>query len=84
MGHAQLLLEFDAVYVWTLTGRVIIERMTTYLAIQRQNVFVEMEELETCMTDTEGIIGVLPWSACDHEGGRRFCSNEKKGDDAVG
>ena len=64
--HAQLLLEFDAVYAWTPTGRVIIERMTTYLAIQRQNVFVEMEELEKHILgpiDTEGNIGVLAWSA---------------------
>ena len=44
--HAQLLLEFDTVYAWTSRDRVIVKRMTTYLARERQNVFVEMEELE--------------------------------------
>ena len=44
--HAQLLTDFDAVHAWTLRDRVIVKRMTTYLARERQNVFVEMEELE--------------------------------------
>ena len=49
--------------------------MTTFLALVRQNVFVEMEEMEThilSLKDTEGIIDVLAWSACDHEGTRRI------------
>ena len=41
--HAQLLPEFDAVYAWTSRDRVIIKRMTAYLAGEKQNVFVEME-----------------------------------------
>ena len=42
--------------------RVIIERMTAYQASERQNVFVEMKEMEKHILspiDTEGIIGVL-------------------------
>ena len=44
--HAQLLPEFDAVHVWTSRDRVIVKPTTMYLARERQNVFVEMEELE--------------------------------------
>ena len=65
---------FNVVYAWTSRDGVIIDRMITYLARERQNVFVEVEELETYILsskDTEGIIGVLVWSACDHEGRRR-------------
>ena len=36
---------FDAVYAWTFRDRVIIKRMTAYLARERQDVFVEMEEM---------------------------------------
>ena len=35
---------FEAVYARNSRDRVIIERMTTYLARERQNVTVEMEE----------------------------------------
>ena len=48
--------------------------MITFLARERQNVFVEVEKLETYLLsskDTEGIIGVLVWTACDNEGCRR-------------
>ena len=44
--HAQLLPEFDAVCAWTSSDRVIIRRMIANLARERENVFVEMEELE--------------------------------------
>ena len=44
---ARLFPEFDAVYAWTPRDEVIIDRMTTYLARERQNVFVEVEDLET-------------------------------------
>ena len=44
--HAQLLPELDAVHALTSRDRVVVKRMTTYLARKRQNVFVEMEELE--------------------------------------
>ena len=73
--HAQLLAEFDAVCAWTPRDTVIIERMITYGARDRKNVFVEVEELETHIlisTGAEGIIDVSAWSACDH-GGRRRC-----------
>ena len=46
MDHAQLLPKFDAVYAWTPRVRVIVKRMTAYLARERQHVFVELEELE--------------------------------------
>ena len=51
--------------------------MTVYLARERQNAFVEMEELDKYIyisspTGTEGIIGVFAWSARDHEGRRIF------------
>ena len=69
---ATLLSEFYAVYPWTSKDRVVIEQMVMYLARKRQNVFVEVMELETHIlnsTDAEGIIiGVLAWSACDREG----------------
>ena len=41
--------------------------MTTYLARERQSVFVEEEELETSMsspTDTEGIVAILAQRVC--------------------
>ena len=44
---ARLLPEFDVVYAWTPRDTVIIQQMVTYLARKRQNVFVEVEELET-------------------------------------
>ena len=50
MDHAQLLPEFDAVYVWKPRDRVIVKRMITYLARERQNVFVEEEKSETNMS----------------------------------
>ena len=55
--------------------------MITYLARERQNVFVEMEKLETSLLsskDTEDIIGVLVWSACDHEGCRRSVATKRE------
>ena len=73
--YPELIPEFDAVYVWMLVDRVIIERMTTYLAGERQNVFVELEEMEKhtpSPMDTEGIIGVSAQSTCGQEGRRRF------------
>ena len=42
--------------------------MTTYLAREEQNVFVETENHIRSPMDTEGIIGALAWSGCDHEG----------------
>ena len=54
--------DFDAVHAWTSRDRVIMNGMTAFLARQRQNVFVEMKEMEKHMLspiDTEGIIGVL-------------------------
>ena len=63
-------LVLDAVYAWTSRDRVI-ARMTTYSVLERQNVFVEMKEHFLSPMDTESIIGVLAWSACDHEGCRR-------------
>ena len=42
---------------------------------RRENVLVEVEDLETYLlspTNVEGIIDVLAWKACDHEGRRRF------------
>ena len=53
---------FDVVYAWTSRDRHIIDRMITFLARERQNVFVEMEKLETYILgskDIEGIIGVF-------------------------
>ena len=35
--HAQVLQEFDAVYAWTPRDRVVVKRMTTYSARERQN-----------------------------------------------
>ena len=73
--HAQLQLEFDAVCAWTSRDRVIVMRMTTYLARGRQNAFVEMEELEKYILspiDIDDLIGVSTWSPCDHEGRRIF------------
>ena len=60
--HAQLLLAFDAVCAWTLRDGVVVKRMTTYLARERQNVVVEMEELGKCLLspiDIDDIIGVF-------------------------
>ena len=56
MDHAQLLPERSAVYALTPRDRVIVKRMITYVARERQKVFVEEEELETYIsspTDTE-------------------------------
>ena len=78
--HAQLHPESDAVCAWTSRDRVIVMRMTTCLARGRQNVFVEMEELEKYIlspTDTEGIIGVLALRPCDHEGRRIFVAAKR-------
>ena len=65
-------------------GRVIIKRMTAYPARERQNVFVEMKEVEKDILspiDTEGILGVLAWSACDREGNRqKICRSEREND----
>ena len=44
--RAQLLPVLHAVDAWTSRDRVGIERMTSYLARERQNVFAEMEEME--------------------------------------
>ena len=44
--NRELLLEFDVVYARTSRDRVIIRRMIANLARERENVFVEMEELE--------------------------------------
>ena len=52
--------------------------MITYLARERQNVFVEVEELETYIYffyiyfSSTGVIGVLAWSVCDREERRKF------------
>ena len=57
---ARLLLEFDAYH--PSRARVIVKRMITYLARERQN-----EELETyfsSLTDAEGVIGVSARSVC--------------------
>ena len=73
--HAQLHPESDAVCAWTSRDRVIVMRMTTYLARERQNAFVEMEELEKYILgpiDIDDLIGVLAWSPCVHEGRRRL------------
>ena len=78
---AQLLPKFDAVYAWTSRDRVIIKRMTAYLAREKQNIFVEMKEMEKhtlSPIDTESIIGVLAWSACDHEERTRFVAVERR------
>ena len=78
---------FDAVYAWTSRDRVIIKKMTAYLARERQDVFVEMEEMEKHMlspADTEGNIGVLAWGACEHQGRRRLVAVEREEDDAGG
>ena len=56
-------------------------RMTAYLARERQSVFVMKEELEKYMlrpTGTEGVVGILAWSACDHEGRRRFAAAKRE------
>ena len=44
---ARLLPEVDAVYAWSSRDAVIIEQVAMYVAWKRQNVFVEVEELET-------------------------------------
>ena len=44
IDHAQLLPEYDVVYAMTSRDRVIVKRMTAYLAREKQNVFVEMED----------------------------------------
>ena len=44
--NPELLPEFDVVCARTSRDRVIIKRMTAHLARERENVFVEMEELE--------------------------------------
>ena len=49
--------------------------MSTYCARERQNVFVEPEEMEKHVLSpmyTEGIIGVLAFCPCDHEGRRKI------------
>ena len=58
--------EFDTVDVWRPRDRVIIERMITYLARKRQNVFVEVEVLDT-------YIGVITKKSCACDCGRCFC-----------
>ena len=76
-----LIPEFDAVYAWTSRDSGIIERMTTCLSRERQNVFVEMKEMENhilSLTNRERIIGVLVWSACDREGRRRFVAVKRE------
>ena len=60
--------------------RVIIKQMTTFLAKERPDV-VEMEELEKYRSgpiDTEGIIGVVAWSACAHEERRRCVATKRR------
>ena len=47
VADAQLLLEFDALCVWTPVDRVIVRRKTTHLARERRGVFVEVAELQT-------------------------------------
>ena len=83
---AQILPEFDAVYARSTKGqRSSSNRLTTFLAKERPDV-VEMEELEKYglgPIDTEGIIGVVAWSACAHEERRRCVAIEKK-EDAAG
>ena len=74
IGGAMVEPKFDAVHVWKPKVPVIIERMEDFLARRREKVLVEVEVLEThlsCPTDVEGVIGVLAWKACDHEGRRR-------------
>ena len=51
------------------------------MARERQNVFDEMKEMGKHILssiDTEGIIAVLAWSACDREGRRRFVAVERE------
>ena len=70
---ARLLLEFDAVHAWTPRDR------GTWRD-KKQNVLVDVEELEIYMlssTGAEGIIGVLAWSVCDREG-RTLVANAKQ------
>ena len=60
--------------------------MIANLARERQKVFVEMKEMEKHILSPvgmEGIIGVLAWSVCDHEGRRRFVAVDRE-DDAGG
>ena len=55
--------------------------MTTCLARERQNIFVEMKGMEKHMLspiDTEGVVGVLAWSACDHEDRRRLVAVKRE------
>ena len=50
------------------------------MAGKRQNVFVEVEKLETLKsssTDAKGIIGVLAWSMCVHVRRRRFVAKKE-------
>ena len=78
--HAQSFPGF-AVRAWTSRDRVVVKRMATCLARERQNVFVETEELEKCTLspiEIEGLIGVFAWSACDHEGRRRLVPVKRK------
>ena len=79
IDHAQILPEFDVVSAWTPRDRVIVKRMTTYFARERQ--IVEVEELGTYIsspTDTESIIGILTHSVCDHFGRRRFATKNRR------
>ena len=62
-------------------GTILIKRKTTYFARETQNVFVGKNEMEKHMlsaVDTEGIIGVLAWRACDREGRRRFVAVKRE------
>ena len=42
--YPELIPEFDAVYAWTSRDRVVVNRMTAYLARKRLNVLVEMKD----------------------------------------
>ena len=44
----------------------------------------ELEKYPSSLTDSEGIVGVIAWSACDHEAHRRFVAVSKREDDARG
>ena len=58
VDHAQLP-EFEIVYVWTSRDTVTTKRMTAYLAIVEQNVFVDMEELEKYLLSPTNTLRVL-------------------------
>ena len=67
--------EFGVVHAWNPKDRVIIMLMEYHHGRRRENVLVEVEDLDTyllCPTNVEGIIDALAWKACDHEGRRRF------------